>query len=63
VLTRIGATMEALVPYRHSVPKANWDCASGGPNARGGPATVAHCVDSLDRDYRKHWENTLSRPG
>jgi len=63
VLTRMGATMEALVPYRHNLPKANWDCASGATNALGGPATVARCVDSINQDYRKHRQDSLSRPG
>jgi len=60
LLAEMKATMEALAAYRHSVPEGDWECDTGVPHYRGGPATVARCVDSLIRDYRKHREGIHS---
>jgi hypothetical protein len=60
LLADMAATMEALAAYLHSVPDGEWECDTGVPHYRGGPTTVARCVDSLLRDYRKHREEILT---
>ena len=54
LLGQMAATMDALVPYLKSIDEAEWELDTGVVHYRGGPATVARCVDSLVRDYRKH---------
>ncbi len=56
LLRELAATMEALVSYLRTVGEAEWEQDTGIVHYRGGPATVARCVDSLIRDYGKHQE-------
>jgi hypothetical protein len=50
----IAVTKDALVAYLKTIPENEWELDTGIVHYRGGPATVARCVDSLIRDYRKH---------
>ncbi len=50
----LASTKEALVAYLKTVPENEWELDTGIVHYRGDPATVARCVDSLIRDYRKH---------
>jgi len=54
LLNEIAATKVALMNYLKSIPESEWDLDTGIVHYRGNPATVARCVDSLVRDYRKH---------
>lgn len=60
LLTQIKATMGALAAYLWTVGENEWELDTGIVHYRGGPATVARCVDSLIRDYRKHREEIIS---
>ena len=40
--------------YLKTVPEIEWELDTGVVHYRGDAATVARCVDSLIRDYRKH---------
>lgn len=50
----LASTKEALIAYLKTVPENEWELDTGIVHYRGDPATVARCVDSLIRDYRKH---------
>jgi hypothetical protein len=50
----IVSTWDVLVAYLKSLDEGEWELDTGVIHYRGGPATVARCVDSLIRDYRKH---------
>jgi hypothetical protein len=50
----MAATKDALVSYLTTVGEEEWERDTGVVHYRGGVATVARCVDSLVRDYRKH---------
>ena len=54
LLKEIAVTKDALVAYLKTLDETEWDLDTGIVHYRGGPATVARCVDSLVRDYRKH---------
>jgi hypothetical protein len=54
LLQEIAVTKDALVAYLKTFDENEWDLDTGIIHYRGGPATVARCVDSLIRDYRKH---------
>ena len=54
LLRDIAATKEILTAYLKTIPESEWEADTGIIHYRGGPATVARCVDSLIRDYRKH---------
>lgn len=54
LLKEITATKETLVAYLKAIPESEWELDTGIVHYRGDPATVARCVDSLIRDYRKH---------
>jgi hypothetical protein len=56
LLQQIDQAMRELVAYLGRVDEAEWEQDTGVVHYRGGPATVARCVDSLIRDYRKHTE-------
>jgi len=56
LLQQIDQAMRELVAYLGRVDEAEWEKDTGVVHYRGGPATVARCVDSLIRDYRKHTE-------
>ena len=44
----------ALSAYLRTIPENEWELDTGIVHYRKAPATVARCVDSLIRDYRKH---------
>jgi hypothetical protein len=54
LLKEIAVTKDALVAYLKTFDENEWDLDIGIIHYRGGPATVARCIDSLIRDYRKH---------
>ena len=60
LLTQVNETMDALMSYLRTVNENEWELDTGIVHYRGGPATVARCVDSLIRDYRKHREEILA---
>jgi hypothetical protein len=64
LLKEIAATMDALVAYLKTIDEMEWELDTGIVHYRGNPATVARCVDSLIRDYRKHRQEILdAKPG
>jgi hypothetical protein len=60
LLQDMADTMDALVSYLKTINGNEWELDTGVIHYRGGPATVARCVDSLIRDYRKHREEIIS---
>ena len=54
LLKDIASTKEALTAYLKTIPESEWELDTGVVHYRGNPATIARCVDSLIRDYRKH---------
>ena len=60
LLREMDVTKEALVGFLKTVHEAEWEADTGIVHYRGGPATVARCVDSLIRDYRKHREEIIT---
>lgn len=54
LLKEMAVTRNALVAYLKTIPESEWELDTGIVHYRGNPATVARCVDSLIRDYRKH---------
>lgn len=54
LLKDIAYTKEALTAYLKTIPESEWELDTGVVHYRGNPATMARCVDSLIRDYRKH---------
>jgi len=54
LLKDMAATKDVLVTYLKTIPEDEWELDTGIVHYRGSPATVARCVDSLIRDYRKH---------
>lgn len=54
LLKDIAETRDVLAAYLNTIPDSEWDADTGIVHYRGNPATVARCVDSLIRDYRKH---------
>jgi len=56
LLSQVDSSMLALTSYLRSIEENEWELDTGVPHYRAGPATVARCVDSLIRDYRKHRE-------
>ena len=59
LLREMATSMDMLVSYLKAVAEQEWDRDTGVEHYRGGAATVARCVDSLIRDYRKHREEIL----
>jgi hypothetical protein len=59
LLRQMAVGMDALVAYLKTIDKAEWEADTGVVHYRGGPATVARCVDSLIRDYHKHREEIV----
>ena len=59
LLKEIASTKEALVAYLKTINEAEWELDTGIIHYRGNPATVARCVDSLIRDYRKHRQEII----
>ena len=59
LLKEIASTKKVLVAYLKSIPDAEWELDTGVIHYRGNPATVARCVDSLVRDYRKHRQEII----
>jgi hypothetical protein len=60
LLQQMKFTKESLISYLKAVRENEWDLDTGVVHYRGGPATVARCVDSLIRDYRKHREEIIA---
>lgn len=60
LLNQTKDTMFALVSYLKTVDEKEWDLDTGVIHYRGGPATVARCVDSLIRDYGKHRDEIVA---
>jgi len=54
LVKEILITKDVLVVYLKSIDENEWDLDTGIVHYRDGPATIARCVDSLIRDYRKH---------
>ena len=59
LLKDMAVTMDALVAYLKTIPVTEWEKDTGIVHYRGDAATVARCVDSLIRDYRKHRQEIL----
>ena len=59
MLQQMASTVDALVSYLKTVDENEWELDTGVVHYRGDPATVARCVDSLIRDYRKHREEII----
>lgn len=62
LLADLASTLAALTSYLAGVSDDEWENDAGVVHYRGGPATVARCVDSLIRDYRRHREEILQAP-
>lgn len=60
LLNQAKDSMSALVSYLKTVDEKEWDLDTGVIHYRGGPATVARCVDSLIRDYGKHRDEIIA---
>jgi hypothetical protein len=60
LLKQIDITKSALVAYLKTIPESEWELDTGVVHYRGNPATVARCVDSLLRDYRKHRQEIVN---
>ena len=54
LMREIASTKEALIAYLKTIPESEWELDTGVAHYRKDPATIARCVDSLLRDYRKH---------
>jgi hypothetical protein len=59
LLFEMASTMQTLMTYLDGVAEQDWERDAGVVHYRGGPATVARCVDSLIRDYRKHRDEII----
>ncbi|MBI5824111.1 MAG: ClbS/DfsB family four-helix bundle protein [Chloroflexi bacterium] len=59
LLQEIASTKEALTAYLNTIPENEWELDTGIVHYRKDPATVARCVDSLIRDYRKHMQEIV----
>jgi hypothetical protein len=59
LLKEIAVTKDALIAYLRTIPESEWELDTGVVHYRGNPATVARCVDSLLRDYRKHRQEII----
>jgi hypothetical protein len=60
LLQEMAVSRDTLVSFLKTVNESEWEADTGIVHYRGGPATVARCVDSLIRDYRKHREEILA---
>jgi hypothetical protein len=60
LLKQVDSTLQALVSYLKTINEKEWELDNGLVHYRGGPVTVARCVDSLIRDYRKHRDEIIS---
>ena len=59
LLKEIASTKDMLVAYLKTIDETEWELDTGVIHYRGNPATVARCVDSLIRDYRKHRQEII----
>jgi hypothetical protein len=59
LLKEIIVTKDALMAYLKTIPESEWELDTGIVHYRSNPATIARCVDSLIRDYRKHRQEIL----
>lgn len=62
LLKQMEFSKNALVSYLGMLDENEWEKDTGVVHYRGGSATVARCVDSLIRDYRKHREEIALTP-
>jgi hypothetical protein len=62
LLKQMEFSKNALVSYLGMLDENEWEKDTGLVHYRGGSATVARCVDSLIRDYRKHREEIALTP-
>lgn len=62
MLKDIASTKEALTSYLKTIPESEWELDTGIVHYRKDTATVARCVDSLVRDYRKHRQEIIDSP-
>lgn len=63
LMLEIASTKEALVTYLKTIPESEWELDTGIVHYRKNPATIARCVDSLLRDYRKHRQEIVDGLG
>ncbi len=59
LLEEIASTKDALIAYLKTIPESEWELNTGVVHYRKDPATIARCVDSLIRDYRKHRQEIM----
>jgi hypothetical protein len=59
LLTEMAITKDILMAYLKTISTDEWEKDTGVPHYRGDPATIARCVDSLIRDYRKHRQEII----
>ena len=59
LLKEIASTKDILIAYLNTIPENEWELDTGIVHYRGNPATIARCVDSLIRDYRKHRQEII----
>ena len=59
LLEEIASTKDALTAYLKTIPESEWELNTGVVHYRKDPATIARCVDSLIRDYRKHRQEIM----
>ena len=59
LMLEIASTKEALIAYLKTIPENEWELDTGIVHYRKDPATIARCVDSLVRDYRKHRQEII----
>ncbi len=59
LLKEIAVTKNALDDYLKTIPESEWELDTDVIHYRGSPATIARCVDSLIRDYRKHRQEII----
>ncbi len=63
LMQEIVVTKEVLVVYLKSIPESEWEADTGVAHYRSDAATIARCVDSLIRDYRKHRQEIIDAFG
>ncbi len=59
LLKEMSISKDALAAYLKTIPEREWELDMGVVHYRGDAATVARCVDSLIRDYRKHRQEII----
>lgn len=59
LLFELDSSKKTLVSFLLGMGEQDWNRDTGVVHYRGGPATVARCIDSLIRDYRYHQEEIM----